>query len=40
MKLFEAAFDRLRISIEQDDTDALREMMRLSAKRREYFDIK
>lgn len=39
MKLFEAAFDRLRISIEQDDTDALREMMRLSAKRREYFDI-
>lgn len=40
MKLFEAAFDRLRISIEQDDTEALREMMRLSAKRREYFDIK
>ena len=40
MKLFEAAFGRLRISIEQDDTDALREMMRLSAKRREYFDIK
>lgn len=40
MKLFEAAFDRLRISIEQDDTDALREMMRLSAKRRKYFDIK
>lgn len=40
MKLFETAFDRLRISIEQDDTDALREMMRLSAKRREYFDIK
>ena len=40
MKLFEAAFDRLRISIEQDDTVALREMMRLSAKRREYFDIK
>ena len=40
MKLFEAAFDRLRISIEQDDTDALREMMHLSAKRREYFDIK
>lgn len=40
MKLFEAAFDRLRISIEQGDTDALREMMRLSAKRREYFDIK
>ncbi len=40
MKLFEAAFDRLRISIEQYDTDALREMMRLSAKRREYFDIK
>lgn len=40
MKLFEAAFDRLRTSIEQDDTDALREMMRLSAKRREYFDIK
>ena len=40
MKLFEAAFDRLRISIEQDDTDALHEMMRLSAKRREYFDIK
>lgn len=40
MKLFEAAFDRLRISIEQDDTDALRDMMRLSAKRREYFDIK
>lgn len=40
MRLFEAAFDRLRISIEQDDTDALREMMRLSAKRREYFDIK
>ena len=40
MKLFEAAFDRLRISIEQDDIDALREMMRLSAKRREYFDIK
>lgn len=40
MKLFEAAFDRLRISIERDDTDALREMMRLSAKRREYFDIK
>lgn len=40
IKLFEAAFDRLRISIEQDDTDALREMMRLSAKRREYFDIK
>lgn len=40
MKLFEAAFDRLRISIEQDDTDTLREMMRLSAKRREYFDIK
>lgn len=40
MKLFEAAFDRLRISIDQDDTDALREMMRLSAKRREYFDIK
>lgn len=40
MKLFEAAFDRLRISIEQDDTDALREMMRLSAKRKEYFDIK
>lgn len=40
MKLFEAAFDRLRISIEQDDTNALREMMRLSAKRREYFDIK
>lgn len=40
MKLFEAAFDRLRISIEQDDTDALRKMMRLSAKRREYFDIK
>ena len=40
MKLFEVAFDRLRISIEQDDTDALREMMRLSAKRREYFDIK
>ena len=40
MKLFEAAFDRLRISIEQDDTDALREMMSLSAKRREYFDIK
>lgn len=40
MKLFEAAFDRLRISIEQDDTDALREMMRLSEKRREYFDIK
>ena len=40
MKLFEAAFDRLRISIEQDDTDALREMMRLSAKRREYFDNK
>ena len=40
MKLFEAAFDRLRISIEQGDTEALREMMRLSAKRREYFDIK
>lgn len=40
MKLFEAAFDRLRISIEQDDTEALREMMRLSAKRREFFDIK
>lgn len=40
MKLFEAAFDRMRISIEQDDTEALREMMRLSAKRREYFDIK
>ena len=40
MKLFEAAFDRLRISIEQDSTEALREMMRLSAKRREYFDIK
>ena len=40
MKLFEAAFDRLRISIEQDDTEALREMMRLSTKRREYFDIK
>lgn len=40
MKLFEAAFDRLRISIEQDDTEALRKMMRLSAKRREYFDIK
>ena len=40
MKLFEVAFDRLRISIEQDDIDALREMMRLSAKRREYFDIK
>lgn len=40
MKLFEAAFDRLRISIERDDTEALREMMRLSAKRREYFDIK
>ena len=40
MKLFEAALDRLRISIEQYDTDALREMMRLSAKRREYFDIK
>ena len=40
MRLFEAAFDRLRISIEQDDTEALREMMRLSAKRREYFDIK
>lgn len=40
MKLFEAAFDRLRISIEHDDTEALREMMRLSAKRREYFDIK
>ena len=40
MKLFEAAFDRLRISIEQDDTEALREMMRLSAKRRENIDIK
>ena len=32
-----AAYEKI---LEQDDTDALREMMRLSAKRREYFDIK
>ncbi len=38
--LFEAALDRIKNGIENDDTAALRAMMRLSSQRREYFDIK
>lgn len=40
IELFEAALDRIKNGIENDDTAALREMMRLSSRRREYFDIK
>lgn len=39
-ELFEAALDRIKESIKNDDTAALRDMMRLSTRRREYFDIK
>lgn len=39
-ELFEAALDRIKESIKNDDTAALRDMMRLSTQRREYFDIK
>ncbi len=38
MNLFEEAFIHLRDSIARDDTTAIREMMRLSTQRREYFD--
>lgn len=38
IELFEAALDRIKNGIENDDTTKLREMMRLSAQRREYFD--
>lgn len=39
-ELFEAALDRIKESIKNDDIAALRDMMRLSTRRREYFDIK
>lgn len=39
-ELFETALDRIKESIKNDDTAALRDMMRLSTRRREYFDIK
>ena len=40
MDLFMEKFTQLRDDIARDDTEAIREMMRLSKQRREYFDIK
>lgn len=36
--LFSGQLERLRAAIENDDTDTLKEMMRLSTERRAYFD--
>lgn len=38
MELFEKQFDRLKKSIEDDDRETMREMMRLSTERRKFFD--
>lgn len=38
MELFEESFRHLKESIAKDDSDEIRAMMRLSTKRREYFD--
>ncbi len=38
MDLFEQHFDKLKKSIESDDREGIREMMRLSTKRRKVFD--
>lgn len=38
MNLFSEKFETLRKTIENDDTDTMREIMRLSTSRREYFD--
>ena len=40
MDLFMEKFTQLRDDIARDDTEAIREMMRLSKQHREYFDIK
>lgn len=40
MDLFMEKFTQLRDDIARDDTESIREMMRLSKQRREYFDIK
>lgn len=38
MDLFEQNFDKLKKCIESDDREGIREMMRLSTKRRKVFD--
>ncbi len=38
MELFETQFNKLKKSIEDDDRETMREMMRLSTQRRKFFD--
>ena len=38
MELFETQFDKLKKSIENDDRETMRAMMKLSTERRKFFD--
>ena len=40
MKLFESQFKKLKKALENDDVDTMKEMMRMSTQRRQYFNRK